>query len=327
MPVVSAHPDRLRFFERIIFPFAVVISVICVFRAERFLFTLNLVTAWLIWNLIASAVRYRSNPVWTPRIELCRALVNSSFTFVVVVLEGALDPAFLFLIPGVVWASLAVRPRILSYLVILWYIFSYAAASYSGGHDWRDLFLPLVTLISFAGFSTAVVITMEGVVDDSLGKVIGTLPYSIFTTDIDGIILRMNRGVLTVPVENAIGSNFMEYVPPAEHARVRGIIDQVRAGKTPAQYEIEVPSNGETACLLVHAAPILVERRVSGFVFSVVDITSRKSEEKALTHALSEAAAATRAKSEFIAVVITNCGLRSTPYSPAWKFLVPRDPN
>jgi two-component system, sensor histidine kinase and response regulator len=139
--------------------------------------------------------------------------------------------------------------------------------------------------------------------------VIDTIPNAIYYKDAAGRHLGCNKvleHLLGRPRGEIIGRTVHEVILPAESAAMAEENDRlVMNGDGCQAYETVVESTDGTrrTVLLTKAPLVTADRRISGVVAAMVDITDRIAVEDELRRAKEAAEAASHAKSEFLAVI------------------------
>jgi PAS domain S-box-containing protein len=130
-----------------------------------------------------------------------------------------------------------------------------------------------------------------------------TAPNVIVSLDRDGNILFINRPAAGAKqVEELIGTNCYDYIPPEQHEKFRQAVEYVFQTQQPTAFEIAARGvDGILRWWASHFGPVIVNGQVTGATVISTDITASKEAEEALRNAKEAAEAASRAKSEFLA--------------------------
>ncbi len=106
---------------------------------------------------------------------------------------------------------------------------------------------------------------------------------TILTVDRDGAILFVNRDVLGVSAEEAVGMSAYDYVPPGYRDMLRERFDLVLNTGDALSFEIAaIGSNGSTSWYATRVGPIKSADQVDSLIIITTDITDRKRAEERL---------------------------------------------
>jgi two-component system cell cycle sensor histidine kinase/response regulator CckA len=105
------------------------------------------------------------------------------------------------------------------------------------------------------------------------------MPAYVLRVERDGTIRYCNRPFEALTMDEMLGSNVRDYLPPERQAAVLQAIEGVFHAREPQSCEVPIAG---TAWHAIHAAPIVMGERVESAVLCFIDITSRKRAEKLL---------------------------------------------
>ena len=127
--------------------------------------------------------------------------------------------------------------------------------------------------------------------EDRWRMLVETAIDHISVIDRDGTILFVNHPAPGVRMEDVVGSNAFDHIPPEHHLLFRDALDSVFRTGEPASYEVSIvlPGLDELRWYSTRMGPILVEGEVTAAACISSDVTERKRAEHRLTtvHAVS----------------------------------------
>jgi PAS domain S-box-containing protein len=128
-------------------------------------------------------------------------------------------------------------------------------------------------------------------------SLVANAPDFILTVDRQDRILSINRGVPGISVEEILGRQVFDFMPPDAREQVQQALEKVfREGKPQAYETRAVGPNGTVAWYATRVGPVVIGNEVVGATFIATDITERRKAEQRLkvqhdmTQLLAEAA-------------------------------------
>jgi len=101
-------------------------------------------------------------------------------------------------------------------------------------------------------------------------------PDIIMEIDLTGTILYVNRVLKGARNEDAIGTNFLDYLPSMEHTRVRKLLDRSFTRQRNTEFEVSVVTPFGTRWWKTRALPQEKDGIVKGFLLITSDVTDTK---------------------------------------------------
>jgi PAS domain S-box-containing protein len=113
-----------------------------------------------------------------------------------------------------------------------------------------------------------------------LGSILHTAPDVILTADRSGRITFINRPQEPLTVEQVVGTNCWDYVPPEAQARVKRALEHVFTTRELDEYEVPSPpdTTGQRGWASVRVGPLIEGERVVAATFCAMDVTAYKQE-------------------------------------------------
>jgi PAS domain S-box-containing protein len=113
-----------------------------------------------------------------------------------------------------------------------------------------------------------------------LGSILYTATDVILTVERSGRITFINRAQEPLTVEQVVGTNCLDYVPPEARARVQRALDHVFTTRGLDQYEVPSPPDptGQRGWSSVRVGPLIEGERVVAATFCATDVTAYKQE-------------------------------------------------
>jgi PAS domain S-box-containing protein len=117
--------------------------------------------------------------------------------------------------------------------------------------------------------------------EEKLRSILVTAPDVVMTVDRAGTILFINRTLPPLSLEQVVGTNCFDYVPPESRARVREALDKVFNARELDEYEVQGPPGptGERGWSSVRAGPLVEDGLVVAATLCATDVTRRKEHE------------------------------------------------
>jgi len=107
-------------------------------------------------------------------------------------------------------------------------------------------------------------------------------PDIIMEIDLTGTILYVNRIIRGIRNEDAIGTNFLEYIPREEHVRVRKLLDRSMSRRRNTEFEVSVVTPVGTRWWNTRALPQERDGLLNRFLLITTDVTDTKRAQDAL---------------------------------------------
>ena len=295
---------QLQRLERFFPPLVLISAVLVVASAREPGWTAVLAALFMLGNMAASAVRYRT-PDKTDLIERLRFAVNLPLISLLMLAAGPASPAWLFLVPGALWVPVAIRERWLQWLLLLSSVGLSIAfeATFNPQPTVGNVLVPPFVLVAVSGL-THLLLNVAVASERALaGHILNSVQSNVLMCDTKGRISYLNRPIPPLTHERVLGANIMDFTPEGAKERVADIVRGVLESARPEAYEVDARSGPAGCWLKVYVSPVAWEGEVHGLVFVLHDITDQKSLEADLRQARDRAERLSRARSDFLAVV------------------------
>ncbi len=132
-------------------------------------------------------------------------------------------------------------------------------------------------LLERADDRAALATAVQGATRRTLDAIVDCAPAGIVAIDAQGKVQFINRVLAHRKKEDAIGSDWLEYVPPEKHAGQRARLRAILDTGTPQIYETMVAcGDGETRWFSTHMGPMRESDRIVGAVLVTQEVSELK---------------------------------------------------
>jgi PAS domain S-box-containing protein len=209
-------------------------------------------------------------------------------------------PGWLFFLPGVVAAPLAIQSNFLLVYSYLLYLISFVSSSLLIGIETNVIIKDTSFIIIVAVLTLILINYISQAYRFRFIFMMESMPVTIILCSLEGKIHYSN-----IPLpgtdESFHGKNIFYFATESEQDRLKSFMNEAIANKKIINYEVNPAQNNTRRYLNIYLVPISHFGQVDQFMFIIQDVHEKKMVELDLIEAKEEAEKASKVKSQFMA--------------------------